>query len=128
MSKIITIDIDGTLCINGEPNKPLVNIMRMYKKSQYIIIIATGRNNENREWTVKWLKKNKIPYDELLMKPDDRQDERTRDWKEEAIKEYLESRKLEPSNIEVGFENHWKTGKMWAGLGVPTFIVYGEDD
>jgi uncharacterized HAD superfamily protein len=91
MAKITVVDIDGTLAVNGEPNKPLVDILRLMSRAGYLIIIATGRSDDNREWTEKWLKTEKIPYTELLMMPAGTE-EKTRNWKEGAIKKYLEAR------------------------------------
>lgn len=78
----IIVDIDGTLALRcnrgifefeksiddtvSEPIKEIVNGIYDHRTSR--VIILTGREECWREVTVKWLEKNKISYDVLLMR------------------------------------------------------------
>jgi predicted kinase len=91
----IMVDMDATLCFNTEgrpfwgteadnsvikdiPNTPIVELVKHYKEATYgtnpynnnrHIIIVTGRAESSREGTIAWLEKYKVPYDEILMRP-----------------------------------------------------------
>lgn len=127
MSKVIVCDIDGTLCINGQANYSLVCLLEQYEANDYKIIIATGRLESDRDLTVSWLADNKIPYDDLIMKPVGKADLETVDWKEGAIQDYLKTKKLKVIDIECVFENRKKSARMWNQLGVACFLVYNDD-
>ena len=81
---IFAIDIDNTLTneqfgipcseietkkrIENKTLKPGVEIIR---NKDFNIILVTGREEKYREVTVKWLHKNDIPFNRLIMVPDD---------------------------------------------------------
>ena len=82
VGKAIIVDIDRTLCNiteNGRSpydwdrvaeDKPIEAMCQLVRVLQhrYYIILLTGRSEDAREGTEKWLKKNRIYYDKLLMK------------------------------------------------------------
>jgi len=74
----ICIDLDGTIC--DEPNiepperykhvKPypeVVQMLRKFHERGHHITIHSARFECDREITEKFLKENKIPYDELIL-------------------------------------------------------------
>jgi phosphoglycolate phosphatase-like HAD superfamily hydrolase len=89
----IIFDIDGTLANNSHrlhyitggkkknwegfraelendvPNSPVVTLLRAMKTLGYRIIISTGRFEESRTRTEKWLRKHLIFYHDLFMRP-----------------------------------------------------------
>lgn len=84
--KKLVIDIDNTLCktnngdyVNSTPIIPVIEKLRQYKSIGFEIILHTSRNmrtyngnigkiNSNTiPILVDWLKKNNIPYDELIV-------------------------------------------------------------
>lgn len=88
----IIVDIDGTIADNlhrqnilnsnpkdwdtffqeshlDEPILPVVEIVQILEKV-YSILIVTGRSEKYRGMTKSWLKKHKISYDKLYMRPD----------------------------------------------------------
>jgi len=87
MNNKIIIDLDNTLCFtensdysNAIPNTEAINKLNEYKnKYDYQILIFTSRNMNTydnniekiNQYTVptitKWLKKFKVPYDELII-------------------------------------------------------------
>lgn len=94
-NKIILFDLDGTLADiehrrsflespspdwksfnqhmgDDTPNKPIVDLYKtLWKSEEYEIIILTGRNEEFRKVTEKWLTWNEIPFEKLLMRADE---------------------------------------------------------
>lgn len=86
LGQAIVVDIDRTLCNiiendNGkkrspyhwdrvEEDIPIEAMCKLVRKLQddYHIVLLTGRSEDAREGTKKWLKKNHIHYDKLLMK------------------------------------------------------------
>ena len=84
------IDLDGTLCDHSKRvhhafnkdfktyfslmagddlNKNVASVMRLASDSDKAIILCTGRPEEYRETTVKWLEDNLIQYTALFMRP-----------------------------------------------------------
>jgi hydroxymethylpyrimidine pyrophosphatase-like HAD family hydrolase len=129
MAKLVVFDIEGTLLekVGGACNKSIANINKMYAQNGYRIIIATGQPPSSKAAILKDFKKHGIKFDTMLMKPED-DDRKTREWKEEAIKKYLQDSNQKLTDIECVYENHEKTGKMWKKLGVQALIAYGFED
>jgi len=92
LGQAVIVDIDRTLCNiteNGEiynggddtkrrpydwdrvaEDKPIEAMCQLVRsiREKYHIVLLTGRSEDAREGTKKWLKKNHIHYDKLLMK------------------------------------------------------------
>lgn len=77
----VIYDIDGTLAVHTDrspydyskvltdiPNRPVVASLRAFKDFGYRIIICSGRDEECRPDTEKWLLKYGIPYTSLYMR------------------------------------------------------------
>lgn len=75
----IAIDLDSTICQSIRRNRPddilkvkpfndKIEIVKNLKKRGHTIIIFTRRGilEKGRELTIEWLKKYKVPYDELI--------------------------------------------------------------
>lgn len=93
MKQVILFDIDGTLAdiahrrpfLDGDrpdwnkfnshmgddvPNTPVVELYRtLWDTEKYDLIIVSGRNEDFREITERWLVWNEIPFTQLLMRP-----------------------------------------------------------
>jgi len=83
--KRLVVDLDGTLTLDNpgrgypdkEPNLPVVEKLREYKREGFEIVIATARNMRTYEGNVgkinantlpvilDWLRKHDVPYDEV---------------------------------------------------------------
>ncbi len=51
------------------PNKPIVELYKtLWNSEVYKLIIVSGRSDEFRSYTEKWLTWNSIPFSELLMR------------------------------------------------------------
>ena len=71
----LIIDLDGTICTEektfsrnlAKPNKDAKESLEKLKNMGYTIIIYTARSWNEYEMTIDWLKKNIIPFDQLIM-------------------------------------------------------------
>ena len=71
----LIIDLDGTICSEEKtysralaklkPNA--LSTIKALKKKNYTIIIYSARSWSEYEMTYDWLKKNKIPFDQLVL-------------------------------------------------------------
>ena len=82
IGQAVIVDIDRTLCNiteNGRrpydwdrvaEDKPIEAMCQLVRsiREKYHIVLLTGRSEDAREGTEKWLKNNRIYYDKLLMK------------------------------------------------------------
>ena len=84
--KKLVVDLDGTITLantsdyeNVLPNVELITKLKKYKSEGFIIVISTARNMRTYEnkvgkinihtlpTIIKWLDKNDVPYDEVLV-------------------------------------------------------------
>ena len=71
----LIIDLDGTICTEektfsrnlAKPNKDAKESIEKLKSAGYTIIIYSARSWNEYEMTIDWLKKNKIPFDQLIL-------------------------------------------------------------
>lgn len=87
---VVVVDLDGTICdhghrvhhaqnrewerFHGELHKDrihddVVNLLRALDGRSYLLGL-TGRNEAFREMTLDWMVENRVPIDDLLMRPD----------------------------------------------------------
>lgn len=85
LPKAIICDIDGTLALLGSRspydastaeddllNHPVANILEVYTtqdRFEIHVFLITGREEKFRSQTERWLKKYKIKYESLFMRP-----------------------------------------------------------
>lgn len=90
--KTVIFDLDGTLadinhrlhfvqngnkqwdefyaaCPADGPKEPIINLAQMCADAGYQIIISSGRSENTREATEKWLDDYVVPYHKLFMRP-----------------------------------------------------------
>ncbi len=66
--KIIAVDFDGTLCYSnwpdvGEPNKELIEYLRIWKKKGHKLILWTCRAGDALERAILWCKDHGLLFD-----------------------------------------------------------------
>ncbi len=131
----ILCDIDGTLallndrspynaaeCENDFVNEPVSNIVATYYNNGHTIILASGRSEEHREQTERWLDKHAIRYHFLFMRPvkDSRQDA--------IIKREIYEQQIEGKyNIKFVLDDREQVVKLWRSLGL-TCLQVAEGD
>ena len=68
--KIIAVDFDGTLCFSnwpelGEPNIPLIDFLKHWKKQGNKLILWTCRAGEELDSAVNWCLKHNLEFDAI---------------------------------------------------------------
>lgn len=143
--KTILVDLDGTLALNkhryhyidkslgkkvdwnayfdacdkDEPHKPVIEAISALKERGFKVHIFSARGDIVRDKTIKWLKKYKVPFDELTMRemnsytPDEV-------LKKEWLLSYYPNYKKE---VFCVFDDRDKVVKMWRSLGLTCFQV-----
>ncbi len=135
--KTILFDIDGTLAniehrrghvakdkpdwksFNAEmggdtPNAPIVALYKsIWDTDSYELILVTGRNERSRSLTEQWLAWNEIPFDQMLMRPDN-------DFRaDHIIKEEILNRLLAAGKaIEFVVDDRQQVVDMWRRNGI----------
>ena len=66
--QIIAVDFDGTLCYSnwpdlGEPNKALIEYLKLWKNQGNKLILWTCRAGEDLDRAVTWCKEQDIEFD-----------------------------------------------------------------
>lgn len=136
----VLVDVDGTVAqmVDRSPydwsrvgedkvNEPVADLVRLLYNDRHAInkdirfsriIIMSGRDGSCKEETVKWLKDNNIPFDDIFMRApgDQRKDSVV---KEELFYSYIES------NYRVKFvlDDRNQVVETWRSLGLPCFQV-----
>ncbi|HYE76308.1 MAG TPA: HAD family acid phosphatase [Blastocatellia bacterium] len=138
--KIVIFDLDGTLalvehrqhlvrgkkkkkwreffaaCTADTVNRPVAEMARVLREAGYQIVIFSGRSDEVRAETEKWLSENNVLYDLLVMRregdfsPDD---QLKREWLERFNKK----------DILCVFDDRDKVVRMWRQQGLTCFQV-----
>lgn len=134
LPKAFIFDIDGTLAQisdrspydwnlveNDTVIEPVKQMLLDLKSAPYSIIIMSGRDGRSEEPTKKWLEKNGIPYDELLMRePEDNR-------KDSIIKlELFNKVKLDYYVVGV-FDDRNQVVELWRDLGLQCYQVADGD-
>ena len=132
-NRAVLVDIDGTLALRtgdrspfdwhrvgeDEPNPPVVELVRTINAAGFHrIILMSGRDQSCRMQTEMWLDAQRVPFDELHMRPE--KDNR----KDSIVKEEL-YRKHVDGRHEVAFvvDDRNQVVAMWRGLGLSCFQV-----
>lgn len=134
-------DLDGTICdvkhrrqyvatkprnwdawnkglVNDVPN-PAMKIVYQALRNQYKIdlIIVSGRSDDYKEQTIKWLTDNEIFYDEIYMR-------KYKDHRDDAIvKGEIADEILKTHNILGVFDDRQRVVNMWIERGIWVFDV-----
>ena len=131
MKKAILVDIDGTLSVlNGRNpfkyneagsdtlNKPIADLVNLYKNAGYSVILLTGREDYSRRVTEDWLLRHGIDYEVLFMRP-------SGDYcKSTTLKRRIYEENIAPHyEVELVLEDFDKNIIMFNELGLPTLKV-----
>lgn len=133
LPKAIICDLDGTLaditgrnpydastCEQDLLNEAVGNLLKLYKKQEYTIFLVSGRKDEYREPTLRWLDKHQIKFDDLLMR-------KTKDMRKDSIikREIYDENIRDKYFIEFILDDRPQVIRMWRDLGL---IVFQLDD
>ena len=120
-------DIDGTVAhMNGkrgpfewhnvgvdDPDLPVISTLQALKSTGAIILAVSGRDGSCRKETEDWLKKHKVPFDALFMRP-------AGDFRKDSIiKEEIYNNDIKDNyNIVMVFDDRDQVVETWRKLGL----------
>lgn len=142
MNGVIVVDLDGTLalddgraekylrrgkkdwdgyydaCAEDLPNERIIELVNaLYTAGNYDVWILSGRIERTREVTEHWLYKNRVSYDNLIMRGTD---DRTQDT---ALKlQWVEQYRLK-ERIRFVIEDRQRMVDAWRAAGYTTLQV-----
>ena len=131
----IICDLDGTLALlNGRNpydasrceedivNEPVADILKTYFLNGYTILLASGRSEQHRPQTERWLQKYSIQYNALFMRPaeDSRKDAII---KREIYEQHMQGR----YTIKFVLDDRNQVVELWRSLGL-TVLQVAEGD
>ena len=91
----------------------MVEKLKKAKQDGENVVILTARSAEYRDETKKWLHKNEIPYDALIMRPTDNKEK-----DKKVKKELLEEDILPKFDVDKAYDDKMKNVKMFRKLGI----------
>lgn len=133
MRKCVVFDLDGTLCLLWESNKPYAHTWEEILNDPIyeelidewslldidIIILTWRKHSDHYKTTVDWLEQNEIPYDHLIM---------CKDWHPEENhifkKRVLRVLSQMYEEISMVYDDNPEVGKVCARLRIPFYPVY----
>lgn len=136
--RAVIFDIDGTLAIMGDRspydgakvyldslNRDVHHALTAMWDLGAQIIIVSGRDEEYREVTEKWLADNGVEYDALYMRPTEPGPKR----EDSIIKYELFNQHIRPEKYRIlgVYDDRHRVLRMWRELGLTTFHVNGPD-
>ena len=131
----IVCDLDGTLALlNGRNpydaarceedlvNEPVADILKTYFLNGYTILLASGRSEQHRPQTERWLQKYSIQYTALFMRSDG-------DTRKDAIvkQEIYEQNMQGRYTIKFVLDDRKQVVDLWRSLGL-TVLQVAEGD
>ena len=96
-----------------DPREDVVEKLRKAKEDGKNVVILTARSAHYRDETKKWLHKNEIPYDSLVMRP---VNSLTKDKK--LKRELLEEDILPKFDVKKAYDDKQKNVDMFEKLGI----------
>ena len=133
-TKAIIVDLDGTLallkrdpyatelCIKDELNIPVAEVVRKFAK-EYKILIVSGREENHKDITIKWLKLYRIPYAELCMRPIGDHQTTGVELKKQVYNSYI----LPKYEVLFALDDMFKVAEMYREQGIACFQVAKEE-
>ncbi|MBT2545375.1 AAA family ATPase [Streptomyces sp. ISL-44] len=132
----VMCDIDGTLALIGDRgpydfsrceldrlNEPVRHALDAFRRADGdVIVLLSGRSEEHRPQTESWLRRHRVPYDELWMRAagDTRRDDVV---KAELFDAHVRHRYA----VRVSLDDRDRVVAVWRRMGLPTWQVnYGD--
>jgi phosphoglycolate phosphatase-like HAD superfamily hydrolase len=134
-------DLDGTICdvrhrrqyvatkprnwdawnaglVNDTPNVAVQKVFQALRNDQEVdLIIVSGRSDDYKEQTIKWLTDNEIFYDEIYMR-------KYKDHRDDAVVKGEIADEIEKTyNILGVFDDRQRVVNMWIERGIWVFDV-----
>jgi uncharacterized HAD superfamily protein len=134
-------DLDGTICdvrhrrqyvatkprnwdawnaglVNDTPNVAVQKVFQALRNDQEVdLIIVSGRSDDYKEQTIKWLTDNEIFYDEIYMR-------KYKDHRDDAVVKGEIADEIEKTHNILGvFDDRQRVVNMWIERGIWVFDV-----
>lgn len=126
-------DLDGTLAMTTDPknrhksqhpkfaaeaadapvNEDILKKMKKARDNGDSVVILTARSSDYRDLTKKWLAKNGVPYDALVMRPHENQKN-----DQKVKRSLLEEDILPKFDVKKAYDDRKKNVKMFDSLGI----------
>jgi len=118
-----------------EPNAPVIRMAQLFAEDGFHIVIFSGRNDRSFRTTQSWLVENKVPFHQLVMRPDkflswgDKiadGNPATQDMRfmpDEILKQQMLNAFVDINDVFLVVDDRDKVVKMWRDLGLNTFQV-----
>lgn len=103
-------------CVDDKPNRAVIAVMNIFITAGYKIVICSGRSDEVQDETLDWLRRYRVPFDCLWMRP-------AGDFTPDAElkQKWLDS--MDKSQILCVFDDRDSVVKMWRDNGISCFQV-----
>jgi predicted kinase len=130
LPQAVIVDIDGTVALHGErdpydtsryhedlPNRPVIAAVRAMYKTGYEVIYCSGRHQDFRDVTEKWIAENVAIPGPLFMRPGPGRDD--------VVKLALFDQHIRDRwNVVAAFDDRDRVVRMYRDvLGIPVFQV-----
>jgi hypothetical protein len=138
MSNIVVFDLDGTLaltehrqhfiekptnwdayydaCDMDEPNFPIISLANSLRSYAYEIFILTGRSDQVKDKTIKWLDTYDVTWHEMFMRPNG-------NFNSDYILKEAWVREIGIDNIAMAFDDRNQSVAMFRSLGITCLQV-----
>ncbi len=141
LKKCFVFDLDGTICdvrhrrqyvatkprnwdawnaglVNDTPNVSVQKVFQALRNDQDIeLIIVSGRSDDYKEQTIKWLTDNEIFYDKIYMR-------KYKDHRDDAVVKGEIADEIEKTHQILGvFDDRQRVVNMWIERGIWVFDV-----
>lgn len=103
------------------PNLPVIQVLKMFKQQGFKIVILSGRLDNTKDATKRWLILNGVPFDVLQMRPN------TNNFKfvpdDDLKQHWLDTMFTDKDSIFAVFDDRQKVVDMWRSNGLTCFQV-----
>lgn len=102
----------ATLHLDG-PVEPIISAVQRLKKAGWRVVLVSGRDEESRDVTVKWLAQHAVPFDALYMRPDG-------DYRRDDLikEELLLAARFDGYEPDLIFDDRDQVVQMWRRHGL----------
>tara|TARA_Y100000361_G_scaffold71116_1_gene62962 strand:- start:125 stop:634 length:510 start_codon:yes stop_codon:yes gene_type:complete len=111
-----------------EPNIPVIKMAQLLHSQGFKIVIFSGRTKATYRTTRQWLIQNDVPFDELHMRPNDRDD--GGHWhfmSDNKLKQHWLDTLVDKDDIFAVFDDRQQVVDMWRSNGLTCFQVADGD-
>lgn len=132
----VIVDLDGTIADKGDrspfdwskvgedtPIEPIVDLVDIFGNQDYWIVYVSGRSDECRDATLKWIDNIGIRYHGYLFMRREGDYRLDTEVKEEIYRDYIEGR----WDVKYVLDDRNSVVKMWRSLGL-TVLQVAEGD